>query len=334
MVRILMLRPKLIVILGPTSSGKSALGIKLAQKFNGEIISADSRQVYKGMDIGTGKIARDRALKIKNLKFKIPPEYISGGIPHHLLDVVSPKKQFTVADYKQLLKSAIAQIRSKGKAPFLVGGTAFYIYAAIDNWQIPEVKPNPKLRRLLAKKTAGELFKILKKLDPRRAKTIEKQNPARLIRAIEIVKSTGQPVPLLEHSEQRGHSEFISESITLDSGIRRNDRVLILGLNPPALKQRIAKSVDQRIKRGLLKEVKHMLSIGITFKRLKQIGLTYAIAADHLQKKLDLKQMAQKIKTAEWQYSRRQMTWFKRDQRIHWIKNQKQAEKLINIFLK
>src|SRR3989344_4234144 len=138
---------KLVVILGPTSSGKSSLAIKLAEKFKGEIISADSRQVYQGMDLGTGKVTKSEQKLI----------------PHHLLDVVSPKKQFTVAHFKPLAQKAIAKIHGQNKLPFLVGGTPFYTYAVIDDLQIPEVAPNPKLRSLLRNKTSSQLFAILKK---------------------------------------------------------------------------------------------------------------------------------------------------------------------------
>ena len=184
--------------MGPTSSGKSDLAIRLAKKFSGEIISADSRQIYRGMDIGTGKVPISRGLRSKTLaKSSIPAKagIYSGGIRHHLLDIVSPKKQYTVSHFKRDMNSAVAQITSRGKIPFLVGGTAFYIYAAIDDWQIPEVKPNPKLRKLLQRRSPSQLFQMLKKLDPRRAKTVDSKNKARLIRALEIIKFTGKPIP-------------------------------------------------------------------------------------------------------------------------------------------
>ena len=173
---------KLIVILGPTASGKSDLAIKFAKKFNGEIISADSRQVYKKMDIGTGKITR------KETK----------GVPHYLLDVVSPKRKFTVVQYRKLAIKAINKIFEKGKVPILCGGTGFYIQAVIDGVIIPEVKPDWKLRRKLEKKTTEELFKWLKKLDSKRAKIIDKKNKRRLVRALEVIIKT---VPMIKQKE-------------------------------------------------------------------------------------------------------------------------------------
>lgn len=315
--------PKLIVILGPTASGKSSLAIKLAKKFNGEIISADSRQVYKGLDVGSGKVTKTEQKAVR----------------HHLLDIVSPKKQYTVAHFKRDIKRAIAQIMSKGKIPFLVGGTAFYIYAAIDDWQIPEVKPNPKLRKTLSKKSTSELFRILKMLDPKRARTIDRHNPVRLIRAIEMVKATGLPVPSLR--KQGSYKSKIPDQV--------RDGMLVLGLNPPDLKQRISKNVEQRFNRGLIKEVKKLLKSGVSAKRLKQIGLTYALVTNVLPNgrptrrtrfgeaggsaKTQYYELKQKIKTAEWRFAKRQMIWFKRDQRIYWVRNQKQTEILIKQFL-
>ncbi len=290
---------KIVVILGPTATGKSDLAIKLAKKFNGEIISADSRQVYKGMDIGTGKVSRQEQ--------KI--------VPHHLLDVVSPKKQFTVAQFKNLAQKKVNQIVKKGKIPFLVGGTAFYIYSVIDDLQLPTTKPNSRLRQELKRKTAAQLFSILRKLDPRRAKNIDKNNPVRLIRAIEIVKSSGQPVPTLKKSKPY--------------------RTLIFGLNKSQqlLYQAIDKRVDQRLKQGMVREIKKLLQSGVSHQRLQRIGLTYALVADYLRKKVNYQQMVQLVKTAEQQYTKKQMTWFKKDPRIKWIKNSSQAENLLKKFI-
>jgi tRNA dimethylallyltransferase len=299
---------KLIVILGPTSSGKSSLAIRLARKFHGEIISADSRQIYKGMDIGTGKVTK------KEQKL----------VPHHLLDVANPKKQFSVDKFKSLAKDTIVQIVNENKLPFLVGGTAFYIYAVIDNLRIPEVKPNLKLRNLLRNKSTAQLFAMLKKLDPARAKTIDAKNPRRLIRAIEIVKATGSPIPELSFPRKRESSN-----------------ILILGIkkDPEALKKLIHRRVKQRFQQGLIAEIKKLLRLGLTLKRLKEIGLTYKMAAEHLVDKsghMDknvYNELINKVARAEYQFSRHQMTWFKRDQRIHWIRNQKQAERLVQKYL-
>src|SRR3989344_2641304 len=174
----------LIAILGPTASGKSELAVKLARNFKGEIVSADSRQIYKGLDVGTGKV--DGRWRMADGKRQV---FVYKGVPHYLIDFANPKKQFSVDDFRRKVNEAIADIVRRGKIPFLVGGTGFYIDAVARGIQYPNVPPNPKLRKHLAKKSATELFDILKKLEPARAKTIERQNPRRMIRAIEIARA-------------------------------------------------------------------------------------------------------------------------------------------------
>lgn len=294
-------KPKLIVVLGPTAVGKTNLSIKLAKKFNGEIISADSRQVYRGMNIGSGKITK------KEME----------GIPHYLLDVANPKKRFSLAEYKQLADKAIEKIIKKKKNPFLVGGTGFYIQAVVDNIIIPEVKPDWNLRKILEKLTTKELFSLLKKKDRRRAITsnIDKNNRRRLIRALEIVLKTGKTVPDLQSKP------------CFD--------VLMIGVNksPEKLKKLIQKRLDKRLKNGMITEVKKLKKQGLSWKRLEEFGLEYKLIAQYLQNKISKEKMIERIQIESEQYAKRQMTWFKRDKRIHWIKNQKQAEKLIKAFL-
>jgi tRNA dimethylallyltransferase len=304
---------KLIVILGPTSSGKSSLAIHLASKFRGEIISADSRQVYKGMDLGTGKVTKAEQKLVK----------------HHLLDVADPKKQFSVAEFKTLAKKAIEKIRKDKKIPFLVGGTAFYIYSVIDDLQIPEVKPNLKLRRQLEKKSVKELFAMLKKLDPKRAKNIDRQNPRRLIRAIEIAKTLD-------------HAPTISNEVR-DLGVKSRDfsliarsGPLILGINKPRPKlyKLIDKRLEDRMKQGLVSEIKKLLKSGVSHKRLQELGLEYRFVSLYLQGHLNYDQMVTQLKSAHHKFSKRQMTWFKRDTRIKWIKTEKQAEQKVRTYVR
>lgn len=296
-----MTKPLLVVILGPTSSGKSSLGIKLAKKFHGEIISADSRQVYTGMDLGTGKVTKAEQ--------KI--------VQHHLLDIISPNKQYSASEYKQDASDAITKIISRNKLPFLVGGTPFYIYSVIDDLNFPEVSPDLKLRLQLKKKTVPQLLAMLKKLDPRRAENIEQNNPHRLIRAIEIVKATGKPVPLLSKK---------SSPYSL----------LILGLNPDTKKlfRLIDTRIEKRLKAGMVKEVKKLLKQGITYKRLFEMGLEYRFVSEYVKGNLTYAQMKIDLKSASHKFARRQMTWFKTDARIKWISNQSEAERLIRKFLK
>jgi len=292
---------KLIVILGPTASGKSELAVKLAKKFNGEIVSADARQVYKELNIGTAKI------KKKETK----------GIKHYLIDVASPKRRFTVIQYRKLALKAIEQIFNKGKIPFLTGGTGFYIQAVIDGITIPQVKPDWQLRKKLEKKTAKELFLILKKLDLCRAKTIQKENKRRLIRAIEIIKKTKKPIPL-----------FKKNPLPFP--------VLMIGIKKEReeLKGIIKKRFLKWLKEGLIAEVKKIRKLKISWKKIEEFGMHYRAISQYLQKKINYPQMIENSLRELNQYVKRQMTWFKKDKRIFWINKQKQAETLIKKFIK
>ena len=290
---------KLLVIVGPNASGKSDLAVKLAKRFNGEVVSADSRQVYKGMDIGTGKITKEEIQ----------------GIPHHLLDVASPKRRFSVVQYQKKAIEAIKKIQRKGKLPILCGGTGFYVQAVVDGLVFPKVKPDWRFRKKLEQKSARELYKYLKKLDPERAKTIEKDNKRRLIRAIEIVLKTGKPVPKLQKQKLFD---------VLMIGIKRNKK---------ELKERIRKRLKKRLKQGMIEEVKKLKESGLSWKRLEEFGLEYRWIARYLQGKIDYQEMIEKLQKDIEDFAKRQMTWFKRDKRICWIQNYKEAEKLVRKFL-
>jgi len=304
------MKKKLIVILGPTASGKSELAIKLAKKFNGEVISADSRQVYKEMDIGTGKIPK------KEMK----------GIPHYLLDVSSPKRRFTVVQYRKLALKAINKILKKVHVPFLCGGTGFYIQAVVDGIVIPEVPPDWKLRKKLEKKSVEELYKILKKLDSKRAKTIEKKNKRRLIRALEIVKKIG-PVPI-----------FKKKPLPYP--------VLMIGIkkSPEELWRRIKKRFLKWLRQGLIREVKNLKKSGLSWRKIEDFGIHYRVVAQYLQGKISYQEMIENSLKELRNYAKRQITWFKRhpapeqarcgaSKRIIWIKNYNKAEKTIKKFL-
>jgi len=315
------MKNKIIIILGPTAVGKSALGVRLAKKFNGEIISADSRQVYKGLDIGSGKITKREM----------------GGVKHHMLDVSSPKHTYTASRYKRDSEKVIRQVFKKNKVPIIVGGTGFYIDALLGNISLPEVKPDLKLRKKLERQSPTKLFKMLEKLDSRRAITIDKNNPRRLIRAIEIAKALGR-VPQIDKK-----SDFLS--------------ILWVGLTLPEkeLRGNIQKRLQKRLKMGMVGEVKKLRK-SLSWKKLESLGLEYRYVAQYLQnkitkndptslppshkatggqRKLRRARMIRKIEVESWRYAKRQMTWFKRNEEIVWFSPKEMAriEKLAKKFL-
>jgi tRNA dimethylallyltransferase len=285
-------KPKLIVILGQTATGKSDFAVEIAKKVNGEIISADSRQVYKGMDLGTGKITKKEM----------------NGVPHHLLDVASPKKVFSVNDFKKLADKKIQEILERNHTPIICGGTGFYIDAVVDNIILPEVPPNEKLRKELSKKTIPQLIAQLKELDPSRLKTVDINNPVRLIRAIEIAKALGK-VPKVKTNQ-------------------RYD-VLKIGLALPdeILKEKIKIRLISRIKKGMLKEIQTLHDNGISWRRMEMLGLEYKYGALYLQKKITKDEMIERLNNEIWQYAKRQKTWFKRDTKTEWIDPSNNAQK-------
>ena len=291
-------KAKLVVILGPTAAGKSQLAVSLAKKFRGEIISADSRQVYRGMDIGTGKIT--------------PAE--AQGIPHHLLDVASPRRRFDVVRYQKKALRAIKNIQSRHHLPFLVGGSPFYLYSIIEGWQFPKVGSLPSLRRKLSRKSLKELQELLKSLDPDYFEKVEKANPRRLIRAIEIATQLGRVPPR--------QSQPLFDS-------------LVIGLRRPwqQLKERIAKRLQKRFRQGMIEEVARLHQQGISWKKLEDFGLEYRWISYYLQGKLTKKEMEEELQKEIERFAKRQMTWFKKDPRIHWVENEKEAEALIKAFL-
>lgn len=297
-------KPKLIVILGQTATGKSDFAVDIAKIVNGEIISADSRQVYKGMNLGTGKITKKEMKKI----------------PHHLLDIVSPKKIFTVNDYKKLADKKIEEIIKRKNIPIICGGTGFYIDAVVNDIYFPDVLPNKKLRDSLSNKTCEQLIKILLKLDPIRAENIDKNNPVRIIRAIEIAKDIGfVPVNCLQPEEED------KKYNTIKIGFSIPDEVL---------KERINTRLLSRIKKGMLKEIEnlHDSSLpngGISWKRMYNLGLEYRYGSLFIQGKISKDEMLEQLNKEIWHYAKRQKIWFKRDKSIIWINPIELHEKAI-----
>ena len=288
-----MQKPKIIVILGQTATGKSDFAVEVAKKINGEIISADSRQVYKGMDLGTGKVTKKEM----------------GGIPHFMLDVISPKnKTFSASQFQKMANKKIKEILDKKNIPIVCGGTGYYIDSLINSLPFPEVLPNKKLRRELETKDATELFGILKKIDKNRAKNIDAKNKVRLIRAIEIAQELGQ-VPKLKKTKK--------EFKTIKIGLAFPDN---------ELKRRIYERLIKRIKKGMIKEVEKLHESGVSWKKLESFGLEYRYVSFYLQKKMTKEEMIEKLFSAIWHFAKRQKTWWKKDKEIIWINPSKKQE--------
>ena len=293
-------KPKILVILGPTAVGKSDLAVELAKKFNGEVISADSRQVFKGMNIGTGKITKKEMC----------------GVKHYLLNVVKPMTKYNVAKYKVQAEKAIEEILAKKKLPIICGGTGFYIQAVIDGVVFPDVKPDEKLRAQLEKWTTEKLLKTLEKLDKKRFESIDQNNRVRIIRAIEIAKSLGS-VP--EMSSQSHYN-------ALQIGITAPDEIL---------RERIYKRLIKRLKGGMINEIKKLHTQGMSWKRMDQLGLEYRYLSRFLNNKLTKSEMIEKLNSEIWQFARRQKSWFRRDMRIKWfrLEEKRKIEREIRNFI-
>jgi len=341
--------PKIIVILGPTASGKTKLATRLARRFNGEIVSADSRQVYRGMNIGTGKdldnyflLSSPRKRGSSGLSqrqgFRIPagvyPLLQDGArmtkmnkkISYYLIDIINPNQNFNVAKYKKLALKTIKDILSRGKLPIIVGGTGLYISAIVDNYDLSRVAPDEKIRKLLSSLTALKKIKLLKKMDPEALEFVDLKNPRRLDRALEVCFSGHK------FSEVRKKSEPMFDVLQIG-----------LNLSRDILKKRIDARVDQMIKSGLIDETKMLIKkFGKNTAPLQTIG--YKEIADYFNNvddsnnveashELSLQKTINLIKIHTHQFAKRQMTWFKRDKRIRWIKNYSEHIKILRQFL-
>lgn len=302
-------KPKVLVLLGPTASGKTALGVRLALRYKGEIVSADSRQVYKGMDIGSGKDLGE---------YKVGKKVV----PYHLIDVVSPNTEFNLAKYQKLALKAMADIIKRRKLPIIVGGTGLYLQALVDNYRLSAVKPDLGKRRELEALSREKLFQRLEKLKPDFAHKLnnsDKNNPRRLVRYLEIL--------------EQGSSLEMKKESPYD--------FLILGLTYPdeVLRERIIKRINNRLEQeDMLGEVKRLHAEGVSWRRLLSFGLEYKFLSQYLLGKLDYENMVRKLSDASYRFAKRQKTWFKRwekqGRQIFWVEGLASAEKIIDDWLK
>lgn len=302
-------KPKVLVLLGPTASGKTALGVSLALKYNGEIVSADSRQVYKGMDIGSGKDLKAYKVGKKTA-------------PYHLIDVVSPNTEFNLAKYQKLALKAMADVIERGKLPIIVGGTGLYLQALVDNYLLSSTKPDLEKRRELEILSREELFKRLEDLKPDFAHKLnnsDKNNPRRLVRYLEILEQ-GSSLEMKKESPY----DFLILGLTYDDEI---------------LRARIIKRINDRLdQEDMLGEVKRLHTEGVSWRRLLSFGLEYKFLSQYLLGRLDYDDMLKKLGDASYRFAKRQKTWFRRwekqGRQIYWVDGLQTAEKLIKAWLR
>lgn len=307
--------PKVLVILGPTASGKTKLSVELARKFKGEIISADSRQVFKGMDIGTGK----------DLK-----EYGSGKnkIVYHLIDIVSPNEEFNLAKYQALADAAIKKVILAGHLPILVGGTGLYLQAVVDGYKLSTCKPDLKRRAILEKMSVLELYSLLEDKKANFAHKLnnsDKNNPRRLIRYLEIIE---------EESNTKGAAKKTNSIKKISYNF------LLLGLNrsDEEIRQLIVKRIKDRLeKEEMVEEIERLNKEGVDWARLNSFGLEYRYISFYLQAKIGYDEMVEKLGIATYRFAKRQKTWFRRwekqGRKINWLSDLKEAEEKVEKWL-
>lgn len=278
----------LLVILGPTATGKTALSLYLARRFAGEIISADSRLFYRGMDIGTAKPAAEEQQQV----------------PHHLIDIADPDETITLGQYQDMAYAAIDEIHQRGRLPILVGGTGQYIMAVVEGWGIPRVPPNPALRRHLQTLGGDELHRWLSHLDPQAAQQIHPNNVRRVIRALEVTLLSGQTITALQEKHPPPYDIFI----------------IGLSMEREALYRRIDERVDRMMEAGLLQELKTLAAAGYGRRLPSMSGLGYRQLWQYLEGESTLDEAIEQIKNETHRFVRHQNNWFSpHDPRIHWL---------------
>lgn len=284
----------IVVVAGPTASGKTGLAIDIARAFNGEVVSADSMQIYKYMDIGTAKPTFEERAKC----------------PHHLIDYVEPDSAYSVADYTKAAHAVIADIAARGKLPVLCGGTGLYINSVINDIDFGEMQTDIKLRHeleLLAQREGGEaLIKILNEFDPVSAKRLHPNNIKRVIRAIEFYKTTG--IPISEHQKRTAMAESRYAPIMF---LNNYDRQVLY--------ERINMRVDLMMQEGLASEVRHLMDMGYTRELNSMQGIGYKELMAYYYDECTLDEAIENIKQASRRYAKRQLTWFRRDNRINFL---------------
>jgi len=284
---------KLIVILGPTASGKTKLAVNLASKYSGEIISADSRQIYKGMDIGTGKDLNEYHIN-------------NNVIPYHLINILEPHQDYSVFKFKEECNAALTNIHFRNKTPILCGGTGLYIESILLDYKMPKTKPNINLRVKLEKKNLLQLKNELLLLDSEAYNEGYHISKRRLIRSIEIISDKSNI-----NMKQKGNN------------ILENSLVMGIRIDRPIILSKIKERLNERLEEGMIEEVESLLASGLNFTRLAYFGLEYKFIGQYLFKEIDYDTMKEMLNNAINKFSKRQMTFFRRMEKrgikINWI---------------
>lgn len=289
--------PRIVCIVGPTSSGKTALSLEIAKQFDGEIVNADARQVYRGFVIGTGQ----------------PTQEEQQGISHHLFGFLEPEQIYTVTEWKTAALACIKDIVARGKLPILVGGTGLYFQALVDNYEPPAVPPQPELRAEMEKRTLEQLVRQLEKLDPDAVTWVDLKNRRRVERALEVVTATGK-----SFKAQRLQGEKLVDALIL--GRQRS---------PEELRERINTAIDQMMARGWKEEVEALHASGVAWDAPAMTSIGYRDLGELIRGDVSFEEALEHIQIATWQYAKRQLTWFKRDERIRWLESNASAVKIV-----
>ncbi len=303
--------PRIVCIVGPTASGKTALGIRLAKKFRGEIVNADSRQIYKDFTIGTGKPEGKRGVYEGHRAFLV------SGIPHYLMDFLDPRQTFSVVEWREKAVEAIRGIVKRNHLPIVVGGTGLYLSALIDNFDFPKVPPNLTMREAIEKKPLADLVQILLKLDPEAEQVVDLKNPRRVIRALEVSTLTGQPFTKQKSVAQPQFNAF-------QIGIR---------WSRPDLYARIDAQIEDMVRRGWIEEIRAQLARGVPENAPAMSSIGYREMLKCLKDELPMRAAVETTKRAVHKYAKRQETWFRRDIRIRWVKNEMEGLKFVTEWL-
>lgn len=287
-------KDKLIIIAGPTAVGKTDISIEIAKRLNGEIISADSMQIYKYMDIGSAKISLDEMQ----------------GIKHHMIDIIDPKDSFTAAEFKAIAEELIEDIKSRGKQPIIAGGTGLYIDSLLSDFNFTDANKDENYRRELEElaKDKGNMYvhELLKEIDPVSYESIHYNNLKRVIRALEVYKLTNKPFSEFKVEEGTPHIKYIND-------------YFVLNLDREELYERINKRVDIMMEKGLLQEVCSLKSSGLTADCQSMKGIGYKELLFYLEGTLTLEEAVDKIKQGSRNYAKRQLTWFRKNKNAIWI---------------